>query len=72
MSFGYIHTYIYIYYIYIYIHTYIYIYICLYIYIYKNNYNDVFSTNLVRKSARLQLRTRALTYKKVDDEKPLI
>ena len=66
----YIHIYIYI--IYIYIHTYIYIYIYVYIYIYKNNYNDVFSTNLVRKSARLQLRTRALTYKKVDDEKPLI
>ena len=44
----------------------------MFIYIYKNKNNDVFSANLVRKSARLQLRTRALTYKKVDDEKPLI
>ena len=42
----------------------------LYIYIYKNN--DVVSSDLVRKSARYPLRTRALTYNKVDVEKPLI
>ena len=40
--------------------------ICTYI------YNDVVSSNLVRKSARWPLRTRTLTYNKVDDEKPLI
>ena len=38
-------------------------------YIYNN---VVVSSNLVREGARQPLRTRALTYSKVDDEKPLI
>ena len=45
--------------------------IYIYIYIYINK-NDVVSSNPVRKSARLPLRTRVLTYDKSDDEKPLI
>ena len=45
----------------------------LYIYIYmQNKNNDVVSSNLVRKSVRQPLPTRALTYNKIDDEKPLI
>ena len=36
---------------------------------YYNKNNDVVSSNLARKSARQPLRTRALTYNKVDDEK---
>ena len=43
----------------------------LHIYIYTNN-GDIASSNLVRKSAQWSLRTRASTYKKIDDEKPLI
>ena len=47
------------------------IYIYIYMYIYSNS-NDVISSNFVRKSAQQSLRTRVLTYNKVDDEKPLI
>ena len=41
----------------------------------QNKNNDVVSvvsSNLVRKSVRQPLPTRALTYNKIDDEKPLI
>ena len=38
----------------------------------NNNNNDVVSSNLVRKSAQLLLRTRVLAYNTVNDEKPLI
>ena len=46
-------------------------YMYIFIYLFINN-NDVVSSNLVRKSAQLSRRTRAFTYNKVDDEKPLI
>ena len=60
---------------------YIYIYILYILYIFinnnnnnnsNNNNNDVVSSNLVRKSAQLLLRTRVLAYNTVNDEKPLI
>ena len=38
----------------------------------NNKNNDVVSSNLARKSAQQPLRTTALTYNKVDDEKLLI
>ena len=47
------------------------LYIYIYIYVYIND-NDVVSSNLARKNAQQSLRTRALTYNKVDVEKPLI